>query len=119
MIATSTYQTPWGPADQVGYVPISTSSTSSTLVAAVPGSYIVILGFTLSASGSVNVKFQDGSPADITGLFYLTTGSMEVAPMAEKSIYGVCKTGTALNLILSSAVAVGGGVTYAVIKGGQ
>jgi hypothetical protein len=100
----------------VFYAKIQTSTSgASTVVAAVSGKKIRVIGFRLSASAAVNVKFQSHvTPTDLTGLAYYAANGGEVVP---KNEYGWFETvaGEALDLNLSAAVAVGGSLAYVTV----
>lgn len=96
------------------FAKISTSASgASTVVALVAGKKIRVLQFWLTASGAVNAKFQSHiAPTDLTGLLYMATAgdgaAMNFCPV------GLFETvaGEALDINLSGAVAVGGGLVY-------
>jgi hypothetical protein len=79
------------------------------LVAAVPGKRIKVIGYRLSASGSVTVKFRSNT-SDITGLAFMSANQNTGKPGNP----GLFRTnpGEALNLNLSANVAVGGHLTF-------
>ncbi len=88
------------------------SNGNNTLVAAVSGRRILVLGCVLVASAAVNVRFQDGAGGTaLTGVINLTTNSGFTLPLG---IPGWFKTSvnTLLNLELSGAVAVAGTLVY-------
>ena len=95
------------------FAPITAASNgNNTIIAAVSNKKIRVLSLSLSASAAVNVKFQSGaSGTDITGLYYLAANGSVVLPYDP---HGWLQTATAelLNLHLSSAVPVGGCLTY-------
>lgn len=87
---------------------------SNTLVAAVAGKQVVVLGYVLVAAGAVNARFQSATN-DLTGLMtFAAAGNDQVAPL---SPYGYLATnaGEALNLNLSGAVAVAGYLVYKLV----
>ena len=90
----------------------------NTVVAAVTGRRIRVLGFVLSPSATtVNAKFTDGAAGtNLAGLFYGTAGTVTVpcVPPVLGSQPGWFATtkGNALVLNLSAATAVGGLVLY-------
>ena len=88
---------------------------NNTIVAAVAGLKILPLHCLLIPSAAVGVKFKSGAAgADLTGNMPLDVkGGFEVSFM-----YGFCDptgTNTLLNLVLDTAVPVGGVLTYAEI----
>lgn len=93
---------------------ISTSASGATQLVAAPGAglFIRVFGFSLSANGTVNAKFQSAS-TDMTGLYYLTQFG-GVVRQNEQCLFD-CAANEALNINLSGAVAVGGEITYAII----
>src|SRR5262249_54795146 len=102
------------------YAPIvASASGQTTIVTAVssPSKKIIrVINLELSASGSVNVKWQSVGTAstDLTGLFYISTNGGEVLPTSEVGWFQTL-SGEALVLNLSAAVAVGGHLTYELI----
>ena len=89
------------------------TSPNSTVLAAVVGKKILVLGCVLIAAGAVNIRFEDGAGGTaLTGVVNLTTNSGFTLPFSE---IGWFKTtaNTLLNLELSGAVAVAGTLTYA------
>ena len=104
-------------------VAISTSTTGdNTIVAAVPGSAIRVIGYVLTAANAVNVKWMSdvgGGAVSLSGLLqfsFTTSGSVPpiVAPKSLPGGRGWFQTaaGKALNLNLSGAVQVGGHRSY-------
>lgn len=92
----------------------ASASGDNVLVAAVTGKKIRVHGYALSAAGAVNAKFRSGT-TDITGLFTLAAAGSETdGTERANDPDGLFETvaGAALNLNLSSAVAVGGWVDY-------
>jgi hypothetical protein len=100
-------------------VPINaTAAGANTLVAAVPGRRIRVLGFLLDASGGVTVTWQDITPANLSGpLTMVSQEPVTVAPIAPavggSELYWMI-TGMSQSLVLnlSAAVAVGGVLVY-------
>lgn len=90
----------------------ASTSGNNTIVALVSGKKIRVLSMWLVASGAVNAKFQSGaSGTDLSGLAYLIANTGMVLPYNPA---GWCETasGALLNLNLSAATAVGGGLSY-------
>jgi len=87
------------------------SAGANTLVAAVPGKRIRVLGVVLVCAGSVALKFQSGTATDLTGAMAMSANG-GFAPPA--SPFGQFQTtaGEALVLHLSAASAVGGWLSY-------
>ena len=85
----------------------------NTIIAAVSGKKILVLGCVLIAAAAVNIRFEDGAGGSaLTGVMNLTTNSGFTLPFSE---IGWFKTtaNTLLNLELSGNVAVAGTLTYA------
>ena len=90
----------------------ASTSGNNTIVAAVTSKKIRVLAAQLVASGTVNVKWQDGAGGtDKTGLAYLVANTGYVLPYNPAGWFETSVT-TLLNLNLSGAVAVGGSITY-------
>ena len=88
----------------------------TTVVPAIAGYRVRVLGYVISAAGAVSVQFKSGSNA-ISGPMSLVAGSnIATHPSAstEQSEMGVVQTnpGEAFVINLSAAVAVGGHVNY-------
>lgn len=92
------------------------SSGANTVLAAVTGRKIRILSLSLSAASAVNVKFQSASGGtDITKLFYLTSGDLNV--VLPHNPFGWFQTvaGELLCADLSGGVSVAMQITYVLI----
>lgn len=95
----------------------ASSNGNNTVVAAVTGKRIRVLGYVLSFSGTVNAKWNDGVN-DLSGLLYGLAGGSVVAPAvppvvgAQPGWLTTSAQGAALILVLSAGVAVGGHVLY-------
>jgi len=90
----------------------ASSSGNNTLVAAVTSKKVRVLAAWLTANGTVNVKFQDGAGGtDKSGLAYLVVNTGLVLPYNPAG-WLETTANTLLNLNLSAAVAVGGGLVY-------
>lgn len=92
----------------------ASASGGTDLVAAVTGKKIRVLRWYLSANGAVNVKFQSKTsptPADITGLIYLTQFKDSAGGYSPVGHFETI-AGEALTINLSAAVAVGGCLVY-------
>lgn len=99
----------------VNFASVSTASSgANTLVAAVPGKSIRVLGYALVATGAVAVNFENGT-TDISGVMSLAAnGGVSYAggvqcPAFETSI------GAALGLTLGGAVQVSGHLCYELV----
>ena len=85
---------------------------NNTLVAAVTGKQIRVIGFSFVCAGAVTVRFEDGAGG--TAL----TGQMEfaanggIAPPEAQSGHFQTSSATLLNLELSGAVSVAGWLNY-------
>jgi hypothetical protein len=91
----------------------ASSSGNNTLVAAVTGKKIRVLGFNFIGNGAVNAKFQDGAGGtDLTGLYYIPAAGGGVSVGYSRAGWFETTAATLLNLNLSGAVAVGGSLVY-------
>lgn len=88
-------------------------SGNGTLVAAVAGKKVKVLGALLVGAGDVSVKFVGGS-TDLTGAMPLSVaGNGLVMPMTHRGYHWLeTAAGAALALNLSESVAVAGVVVY-------
>ncbi|HMF13568.1 MAG TPA: hypothetical protein VKE94_14715 [Gemmataceae bacterium] len=100
-------------------VPIAASTSGvNTLVAAQTGRRVRVLGFILSGAGAVNVTFQDGSSANLSGTLAITAAGVNiVAPIAppvvgSQQFWMITAVSQSLVLNLSAAVGVGGVLCY-------
>jgi hypothetical protein len=91
------------------------SSGDNTLVAAVTGKRIRVLGMVIIAAGSVTIRLESGaSGTALSGQMALVVNSGFTLPMSD---VGWCETsaGALLNLELSAAVSVDGVLVYALL----
>jgi len=102
--------------------PISVSASGVNLVVpATPGRRIRVLGFLLSGAAAVNVQWQDGAAANLSGLLTIpAAGANLVAPIAPPVVgsgqyWMITGISQSLVLNLSAAVAVGGIVVFDVL----
>lgn len=87
-------------------------SGNNTVVAAVAGKKIRVLGYKLSAVGTVNAKWQSAAGGtDLTGLNYMVANTQVVVPYNPAGWFETI-AGELLNLNLSAAIAVGGELVY-------
>lgn len=92
------------------------SSGNNTLVAAVTGKKIRVLGFVLVGAGAVTAKFQSGAGGtDLTGAMTLAAASSVAVPPRETGCFETA-AGALLNLNLSAAVAVAGFLVYRTVE---
>lgn len=85
---------------------------ANSIVAAVSGKRIKVLAYNFTSNGAVNAKFQSGS-TDLTGLTYMpAAGQGKVANFNPAGWFDPTAVNTALNLNLSTNIAVGGELTY-------
>lgn len=93
------------------------SSGANTLVAAVIGRSIRVLGFVIVAAGAVTANFESGT-TDLSGAMSLITGvpisapltgSLDILPWMQTA------SGEALGLTLGGAVQVSGFLVYDVV----
>lgn len=92
------------------------SSGDNEVVAAVTGYKIRVVQAFVMAAGAVNAKWKSGSGTDLTGLGYPAANGGYVLPFSPAGWFETA-SGQALNLNLSSAVAVGGVIGYQLVKG--
>lgn len=88
----------------------ASTSGDNSIVAAVAGRKIEVLGYTLVASGAVNVKWRSATN-DLTGAMNLATNGGIAIAATDKAIMKA-NLGEALQINLSGAVGVAGRVTY-------
>src|SRR5215831_1230501 len=94
--------------------PIAVNTAGANpVVPAQAGRRIRVLDFLLSAAGAVGVKFQDGTPTDLSGLMPIAAGGQLTAPVAPPVVgsgqyWMIGGVGQSLVLNLSAAVSVGG-----------
>lgn len=102
--------------DSIGFAAINVAGLgNNTLVAAVTGKKIRVLGVVLIAGGTVNVRFESGAGGTaMSGIIELTAQAGFTAPTTE---IGWMETaaGSLLNLELSAAVNVDGFLVYATL----
>lgn len=91
------------------------TSGSSPIVAARPGSRIIVLAYSLMSNGAVNAHWRSGS-TPITGPAYMVeAGRGKVLPYNPKG-WATTAFGETLNLNLSASVAVGGELTFVALE---
>jgi hypothetical protein len=91
----------------------ASSSGDNIVIAAVSGKKTYVYAFELSFSGTVNAKFTDGAAGTLLGGLYYGVANAGAAQTVGPPYYlWVGSTNTALELNLSGAVAVGGGISY-------
>lgn len=96
------------------YLKIQNAATA-TLVALAVNQRIIVLDFSLSFSGTTNIKFQShAAPTDITGLYYGVANTV-VAPGYSPIGHFTTLAGEALDINNSASVAVGGYLTYVIV----
>lgn len=94
----------------------ASASGDNSIVAAVTGRRIRVVGYTIIASGAVTAKWRSAS-TDISGGMALAANggaAPAVSVISPGGLFGVLQTepGEALNLNLGAAVSVGGHLTY-------
>lgn len=90
----------------------ASASGATTVVAAVTSKKIVVTNIVLMSNAAVNVKFQSHvTPTDITGLLYLAANT-GFAPGYDPTGHFQTVAGEALDINLSTGVAVGGWLKY-------
>ncbi len=88
------------------------SNGNNTLIAAVAGKRLLVLGCVLISAGSVNIAFEDGADGTpLTGDMPLTVNSGFTLPLGFPGWF-ITSTNTLLNLELSAGVAVAGTLVY-------
>ena len=92
----------------------ASSSGTNTVVTGTAGKRIRVVGWSLVSTGTVNVKWQDSTPTDLTGtrpMVANATAGRAYCPV------GVMQTAVGKDLVLnlSAAVAVGGELTYILV----
>lgn len=89
----------------------ASSSGDNTIVNAVTGKKIRVLGWSLTSNGTVNVRWKSGASTNLTGLRYLI---QYASAGGSPTPFGRFETASneALVLNLSAAVAVGGELQY-------
>ena len=108
-------------AGAVLFAPINQATAAANeIVAAVAERKIRILGVVLSNNDATNpvvATLQDdaGSPKKILGPIRLAAGQTVVIPASGLG-YGETNVGEALNLLLGSAITVGGSITYQLVR---
>lgn len=91
----------------------ASSSGATTIVAAVTSKKIRVLAWDTTVNAAVNFKWQSHvTPTDLTGLYYTGGQGGGVARSFNPIGYFETVAGEALDINLSSAVAVGGCLTY-------
>lgn len=91
----------------------ASSSGATTIVALVTSKKIRVLAWDLKVNAAVNFKWQSHvTPTDLTGLYYNSGQGDGVARAFNPLGYFETVAGEALDINLSSAVAVGGVLTY-------
>lgn len=100
------------PYGDVKYAAIAASSNGNNeVVAAVSGKRIIVLSYKVVINAAVNCKWRSAN-ADITGLDYGDAQGWGSIGNFSPVGHFVTAVGEALNLNLSSGVAVGGHLTY-------
>lgn len=92
------------------------TSGNNTIVAAVTGKKIRVLGYVLVAGGAVNARFEsDADGTALTGVMTLAAAGDVIAPGYNPSGHFETVAGELLNLELSGAVSVDGHLTYVLV----
>ena len=90
----------------------ASASGTTTIVAAVSGKQIIIVRWSLTANGTVNVNWQSHTTtATATGLHYMTQYASAGGAYCPVGIFATV-AGEALDLNLSASVSVGGELTF-------
>lgn len=94
---------------------VASSSGVTNIIALVSAKRIRVLALQLVANAAVNVKWQSHvTPTDLTGLAYLAANGGYVLPFNPLGWFQTV-AGEALDINLSTAVAVGGSLTYVTV----
>lgn len=100
------------------YLPFTIVASASGVtqqIAGVATKQIVVCAFIITVNAAVNIKWQSHTiPTDLTGLYYFTEKGGAVAPFIQSGWFRTI-AGEALDLNLSSAVAVGGHGVYVLV----
>lgn len=99
------------------YTTAVTLAASGSLISAVPGKRIRVLGIAMVALAATAVKLQSsGTPTDISGVFSFAANGGLVLPVTPDKI-GWCDTlaGEALQANLSVATTVGFSIVYTLV----
>lgn len=107
--------TPFG--GEVRFAAVSaTTLGDNTLVAAVAGKRIIVLGGSLVATGGANtMRFESGAGGTaLTGLMDIIADGQLTFPPYDHGYFGTT-SGALLNLELSAATAVGGWIIYVLV----
>ena len=91
------------------------SSGDNTAIAAVTSRRIRVLAVSISAASAVNAKFTSSTTSDLTKLFYLTSGDLNVVLPYNPFGWFQTVAGELLGLNLSSGVSVALQITYVLI----
>jgi hypothetical protein len=90
----------------------ATASGNTTIVAGVTGKKIRVLGYRIQAQGTVNVKFVDSSPQDLTFTWKLQDREGAVSSAPTGAFEFETAASASLQINLSAAVQVGAQVIY-------
>ncbi|SDC06225.1 hypothetical protein SAMN05216337_1001158 [Bradyrhizobium brasilense] len=90
----------------------ASASGANTVIASVSGKKIRVLEWNVLPHDAVNIKWQSHTAGDITGLLELAAKGNGIARPFNPVGYFETTAGEALDLNLSSAVAVGGSLVY-------
>lgn len=94
---------------------VASSSGATTIVSLVSAKRIRVVAVQLIANAAVNIKWQSHvSPTDISGLAYLAANGGYVLSYNPVGWFQTV-AGEALDINLSSSVAVGGSITYVTV----
>ncbi len=95
----------------------ATASGDNTVIAAVAGKKLRVVGYSTASAGTVTVKWKSGASVDLSGPMPMVaagSGQGVLGSGTYMAEYGVLETdvGLALVLNLSAAVVVGGHLVY-------
>ena len=104
-----------GKDDDIGRAAISTAASGdTTLVAAVPGKKIKVIGYALVSTAANSIKFKSGAGTDLTGAMALAANGGISSPSDKNTVEFETAAGQALVINLSAATQVSGHLVYKV-----
>ena len=96
---------------------INTSALGdTTLVSGIPGKRIMVVAYTFTAAGAVNVKFKSGAATDISGPLNMAAAGDGGSPPYNPDGHFITSAGEDLVVNLSAAVQVGGHLTWKAVS---
>lgn len=89
------------------------TSGANTIVAAVAGKRIAVLGYTIVAAGAVTVRWTSDTTAISGPMSFAANGGVSPATVDADKAHMVTAVGEALKITLGGAVAIAGHLVYA------